>query len=278
MGEISYNGDQDYKNKTAAVIAQIEKNEAGRTILAAIRNSDKDLTIAPYDWRAGSCNSVTHADNPIGSAPLRISAVSPTPWYKGNEDNLLTPNDERYDLQPPGYKGSGDGSDATIYFSSDIYNPQSNCETGVIATAADEILFHEMIHALREMQAVRNAVPTEDSVRKYDNEEEFLAIVATNVYISASGGIKLRADHDGHFELKPPLNTSAGFLTDPGNLKLMKLHRLMWAPTFLALAHVITAKFNPFRELDDNLAYLGHSTRTLDIDSKPLGTYPRPRP
>src|SRR5262249_15888945 len=141
---------------------------------------------------------------------------------------------------------------------------------------ADEVLFHEMIHALRSIQGVRNDVPTEDTVRDYDTEEEFLAIVATNVYISAKGGLKLRADHHGHLPLKPPLDTSAGFLTDPNNLKLLKLYRLTWAPTFLALANVLTAKFNPFRELNKSLAYLGNTRRTINEPMQPLGTYQRP--
>ena len=44
-----------------------------------------------------------------------------------------------------------------------------------------------MIHALRNMQGKTNHIPTDDS--GYDNDEEFLAIVATNVYISAGGGV-----------------------------------------------------------------------------------------
>ena len=42
-----------------------------------------------------------------------------------------------------------------------------------------------LIDALRYMQGKSNAIPTEDSALGYDTEEEFLAIVAANVYMSA---------------------------------------------------------------------------------------------
>ena len=56
--------------------------------------------------------------------------------------------------------------------------------------------------------------------------------------------------------LQPSLATSSGFLTDPENLKLMSIYRLLWNPTFAALS-MVSATFNPFRELATSLAYLG---------------------
>jgi hypothetical protein len=122
----------------------------------------------------------------------------------------------------------------------------------------DESLHHEMVHALRNMQGKFNAIPTKNQF--YDSDEEFLAIVATNVYISAKGGTQFRAHHHGHERLQSPLNTSSGFLTDQDNLDLMNIYRLSWDRIFLDLSIVVSAKFNPFRELTNNLAYLGPLT------------------
>ena len=116
------------------------------------------------------------------------------------------------------------------------------------------VLFHEMIYALRDMQGKANHVPTEDS--DYTNEEEFIAIVCTNVYISAGGGSHFRADHQGHEFLKPPLNTSAGYLSNSDNLKSLTCFRLTWTELFMAMAGIPTP-FNPFAELAKQLAYLG---------------------
>jgi hypothetical protein len=109
----------------------------------------------------------------------------------------------------------------------------------------DDVLFHEMVHCLRYMQGKANHVPTENSF--YDNEEEFLAIVVTNVFISAKGGMAFRANHHGHELLKPPLNTSQGFLVDRDNLKVMSIHRLLWTDTFNALAMVAACRSPEFR-------------------------------
>ncbi|MGI8570197.1 MAG: hypothetical protein ACR2KT_14645 [Methylocella sp.] len=197
-------------------------------------------------------------------------------WYAGHDDDPVTRNiDERFTLVRG--RGTGTGSDVTIYFTPDIYG-KSGCDGGVYGSLADEVLFHEMVHALRQIQGKYNAIPTGDSFSGYKNEEEFLAVVATNVYISAKGSTQLRADHTGHFRLQPPLDTSAGFLTDANNMKLMNIYRLAWDQTFLALSNVVTAKFNPFRDLSTKLGYFGpvRGYRTLDIRPRPLGTYPLP--
>jgi hypothetical protein len=83
--------------------------------------------------------------------------------------------------------------------------------------------------------------------------------------MSAKGSTDLREDHTGHNLLKPPLNTSAGFLTDKDNLKMLSIYRLIWTDVFNALAVYGMGVFNPFRELNARLAYLGHSSATYSI-------------
>jgi hypothetical protein len=68
-----------------------------------------------------------------------------------------------------------------------------------------------MIHSLRQMEGNQTGVPTKDKLRDYGDDEEFLAIVAVNVYISATKrDDQLRADHHGFKALAAPLNTSQG--------------------------------------------------------------------
>jgi hypothetical protein len=126
---------------------------------------------------------------------------------------------------------------------------------GFYVSLPDEVLLHEMVHALRQMQGKSNPIPTEDTLRKYDNEEEFLAIVVSSVYMSAHNKTQLRADHWGFKALDRALNTSAGFLTDAGNFKLMDIYKLVWQPSFWLL-RTVPATFNPFRELTLRLNYL----------------------
>jgi hypothetical protein len=57
---------------------------------------------------------------------------------------------------------------------------------------ADEVLFHELIHAARTMRGVvRQAFINQD----YDDYEEYLAITLANIYLSEKGQVVFRADH-----------------------------------------------------------------------------------
>ena len=101
-----------------------------------------------------------------------------------------------------------------------------------------------MVHALRDMQGVSNPVPT---TLRYKNEEEFLAMVVTNVYISKKkGNTLLRPDYLHYGPLQPPLNTSDGFLKDDENRRILEFYSNAWQPVFGLLGDVDTL-FNPFR-------------------------------
>jgi hypothetical protein len=247
-------GTPDYQRSINGLWGQLKTKSVGRTITSSIEVSNRDLTIQPYDAGKvavnGDDNALTTADNLNDAAAKGMSnSVLRVPLYRGRIVNQNTGEDERYELMPDGVKGTGKGSGVHIYYSPNVDDDQTG-------HAPDERLLHELVHALRIMQGRRNTVPTEDTVRNYDNEEEFLAIVVTNVYISAKGKSKLRADHHGHTELRPPLNTSAGFLSDPGNWNLMNIYKLIWQPTFWLLSLETEATFNPFREITARLAYL----------------------
>jgi len=46
----------------------------------------------------------------------------------------------------------------------------------------DEILFHELVHALRQMEGQMMNIPLSGTHSGYDNLEEFHAVVLTNIY------------------------------------------------------------------------------------------------
>lgn len=246
---IYFKGSDAYRQQTYSVFASVESNPVGHIIITSIRNTGKDLTFEPY--ADNDCQATTTALDYKGSAPKGVGGgpASNAPWYRGHDDNPMTREDERYDSLKE--RGTGEGSDVRMNYSPSTWGegPKA-CFSGDYASKADEILLHEMVHALRHMQGKSNAIPTEDnSLWGYGNEEEWLAIVTTNVYISAKGGTRFRANHAGHTALSSSLSTSDGFLSDPMNRKLMNIYRLTWTMQFLALTNVVTAKFNPFREL-----------------------------
>ena len=261
MGKISIEGSPAYQQSIRDVLATIRKNPVGEIIAHSIENIDgRDLTIVPWDAGKaavyGDCNAAAHPDNFRDAAPKGISGTltGDSAWYAGHDDNPRTRDDERYDRMPYSVKGTGEGSDVHLYFTPDTRG-RSGCGGGFYGSLPDEVLLHEMVHALRQMQGRSNPVPTEDALRNYDNEEEFLAIVVANVYMSANNKTQLRAGHNGFKPLDSALSTSAGFLTEPGNLRLMNIYKLVWQPTFWHL-HTVPASFNPFRELTMRLNYL----------------------
>lgn len=242
--------DFSYAGNVVRVLESIKGNRAGAVLIRLIGSNRRDLTIVPYtaaDMQDhGFCNAITEADNERDATPEGINP------YLGRDDDPRTPEDERYQQERQGFRGTGDGSDVHVHFTPDLFNG-SSCGNGLYGSQPDEILFHEMIHALRKMEGRLNPYPTEGSLRGYENEEEWLAIVATNIYMSAkyvgrNANNRLRADHEGRYPLKPPLNTSAGFLTDPNNLRLLNIYKLLDQPLFNLLA-MVPAPFNPFNEL-----------------------------
>ncbi|SRR5579871_1508324 len=267
MAEITITGSPEYQDSIKPLLKAIETNAVGKVILRAIENTGKDkvLTIGPYtkgNDAIGYCNALTTARDPAAAYPKgvrpdpNVTAPAIRGAFIGRDDDLFTRDrDERYDQQPAGFIGTGAGSSADIEFSPENWgaSPKS-CYAGFPAALPDEVLFHEIVHGLRDLQGVRNPWPTED--KDYGNDEEYLAIVTTNVYISAKPSTQLRANADGHWPLKPPLNTSAGFLSDGRNLRLLNIYQLAWRPTFFELAQVSAASFNPFRELWSQISYL----------------------
>lgn len=244
-----------YADDVVSVLQTVAGNPAGALLLKIIRYNPKDMKIVPYNggdaYVSGECNAFARPDKARDAAPEGID------FFLGDEDNPRTRyDDERYRRAPWNARGTGKGSDVTIHFTPDTSNG-SSCGNGMYGSQPDEVLFHEMIHGLRQMEGRMNPYPTEDSVHDYDTEEEWLAIVATNIYISAKyygdkGNTKLRANHHGHHPLRPPLNTSAGFLTDANNLQLANIYYLLEQPLFNGLSLVPSA-FNPFRELIRNM-------------------------
>ena len=264
MAKITPAGKDDYNNEIDKLLKQIEgnygthksANPVGSMLLSSIRASPKDLTILPMASYLGQgakqCRAIEDPKDKFKSAPKGIGGKNRTDlrdkWFLGRQDDPNTEDDERYVTVGADKVAEGGGSDASVYFTpSEWGGGKSACSGPGTGAAADEVLFHEMVHALRDMQGVSNPVPTVNT--SYLNEEEFLAIVVTNVYISAKGGTKFRANHFDDSILWSPLNTSKGFVEDEDNRKVLTNYSSMWQPTFGQLANLTQPKFNPFREV-----------------------------
>lgn len=256
-------GDEDvYEAAVAEQLGLIQKNQVGMMILSVVQNVGHELTIVPYTdldsfHQNDRCNAFPRPDD------VRASHPDGQNWFNNPEGE----NQRVSRFEQSSAKGTGGGSDVKLHFTPGMWGDKdpkkrAPCDNGGrYGARADDVLMHELIHALRQMEGNLNAIPTEDKLRAYDDDEEFLAIVTTNVYISASKrNDQLRADHHGFKALAAPLNTSQGFLADADNLAMLAKYYIDEADLYqkVALVTETEAKFNPFRELVFNGARYRH--------------------
>lgn len=114
----------------------------------------------------------------------------------------------------------------------------------------DEILCHEMLHAARYLGGDYKKTPI-PKMPEYENEEEYFAILVTNIYSSElkRGFESFRKSH--HVAYKPEMNqvdvAPFVFLSDPENLRLIGKF-CDQHPTIAPMIAQAPAAFNPIRD------------------------------
>jgi hypothetical protein len=220
-----------YEAWREAVLSQLRKiaaSSAGLALLRSIQASKGWILIKPLWWK--------HECNAHGrEAPAQVAA-----WELGYSGRTFT-GLVAYD--PQVYM-----SGSECYKDAMLSNPRYNR-----GGYPDEVLFHELIHAYRK---ISNEISLGGGLIRYTSDEEFFAVVLTNIYISdATNHHKsgLRADHTA---LKGPLEKELSgsytfFQSSPQVPKLIE--RLMHESPFLchSLAQV-KACFNPLAAYSQN--------------------------
>jgi hypothetical protein len=283
MGTVYFTQVGDYASKAYAIYTKILSNPVGKLIIEEIKGTSRDLTFKPRGTtdvdQYGVCDAGTLALDQAAAHPNGVGGKGPAIWYTGQPDKQMTPADERLEDSNINRSDTGTGEGSSVEISFDPDNAEACINRGA-ASQPDDTLLHEMVHALRMMQGKYNQIPAGKALSPisfYDDEEEFLAIVVTNVYISQKdAAAPLRGNHHAHDKLWPPLDTSAGFLTDKDNYATLQIYRLTWLPTFTKLAMLVTPKFNPFREVRNRLGDVVGRDFTPPYTLSPPGTYPIP--
>ena len=141
-------------------------------------------------------------------------------------------------------KGQGGGSDSVIQFNPSNWMTQGVADARGKSIAAgkreDEILFHEMVHSLRQMIGQMNCSMAAPG---YDTKEEVWSIMTTNIYCSAWNR-PLRLDHHGFKTM-----TVDEARTYYANFTVMIGHMCRDLPMFTkTVASIDYIQFNPFRQ------------------------------
>jgi hypothetical protein len=228
----------DYTRAVKSRLNQMLERLTGAALLAEIGATDSDLDIIPNREEEGSdVNSRTHA-NDIDQATALGRLI-----HRGDLDDLSV--------------GEGGGSDSTVKYTPGMYTGSVMAE---ISKGPDEVLFHELVHASRQMRGVADKIPVNAG---YGNQEEYLAVVLTNIYMSEKGQWRFRASWGDWDDDEEPTGARAHLQGGDADWFIRNVQHVNLSPSqlmenfkrsqprfFNALAHLPPErpKFNPVRQ------------------------------
>lgn len=189
-----------YRREVAKYLDLIRTTESGRTLIKFIKMSARKLLIKPYHPTAKNpVNAFAGFDIPLAAYPKgdpELQAVK-----LGMVGALLGVDPKAKLMVPTGDVGVGGGSPVTIEYHPATYRELIKRKRRIDpGDGPGEVLFHEMVHAMRAMFAKYSDTTVVENLRM-DDFEEFCAILAQNIYRQERGFTSLRRDHWGHARL-----------------------------------------------------------------------------
>jgi len=213
--------------------------QTSKAVLESLRGSGRKVIIlpaAPGDARTEPIAGIEWLQRSRSTWPDATPKDLP-PLYcaDGSVENR---NSTGTPLPLRGLKGTGRGTDSAIYFTSQDYI--KTC--GLPGGRSDEVLLHELVHALRMAWGTNLCLGMDDG---FDTIEEFYAILITNIYRSECGYKTLRADHNGKEKLPDALANDAAYYKRYKE-KIDKLAQDY--PVLCKTIAAVPSKFNPIRQ------------------------------
>lgn len=242
-----------YRREVEICLKRIETTHAGKTLIKHLRARGRRLLIIPYKPNAelGWVNATSSADRFLDSLPKDEPYGGTYPYQIPGFGTIPMPHV---------WKGTGAGSPVTIRFHPATFR-QYNQNYGYIkpGSGPGEVLFHEMVHSLQQMDGTLSQVAVNDP--HLDDYGEFCAIVAANIYRSERGFTSLRADHSGFSKLGK--HSGGQDLTNPATFASVYATPLAkWIglqKDFCLELASSTARFNPLKYA---AVALGHRVAT----------------
>ena len=228
---------KDYETDVTFAIYEIASHPVGQALLAEF-DMTPSQTVSIHPWaNEDEANSSASADDPNDATSVGMPKL----------DTRGRPSARRQG------SGTGEGSDATVNYTASMWGADGTARATGPGTGKDELLLHELVHAARSVVGVHYRLPVN---LLYDNEEEFLAVFITNIYLSNKGQKKLRANHHGHDALRDPEQFLDNMKLSPTPRTLMERLRLKQPRLFKALAAIpaASAAFNPVRQYAEERA------------------------
>jgi len=165
---------ENWERTTQDLLRSIQATRVGSVLLRLINATPRSLTIRPL----------------ASALLLQTASAANTPVHAGAAGVPLKPKSPE--------KADGRGSGVTIWFDPDTWSGTAkNTVDPGNHMQPDDVLFHEMVHALR---AMRGRMTAKD-LDFWDNKEELIAVLLTNIYLADNGRPDdLRGSHNLPFE------------------------------------------------------------------------------
>lgn len=225
----------DYRSKVARQFAPLPGMLSGQALLAEIGRSRHVARFVP-NW---------NIDDPLNAdATPRASLRSD----RDDEEDAVAAG-VRFTYEGRRRVGTGRGSNSRVRYTPELWGPGRAANSQADADQPDVVIFHELVHAARQMRGLQETNGADD-YGDYDTLEEFLAIVVANIYMSERGLKGLLGGHDDK-KLKNPDK----FLNDPLARRTMAHFKATQREFFDALAAIEErrAPFNPPRQYEVEL-------------------------
>ncbi|HLJ48813.1 MAG TPA: M91 family zinc metallopeptidase [Bryobacteraceae bacterium] len=234
-GTDAYSSAEDYEQAVRMVLDRLANTRSGSALLKEIGRSGTHLVrIVPLTKTV--FNAYAEASSERGGTA------------KGSVWRRATDGARYVDNSGNDFAGFGTGTSVKLSFNpTTFYYSCSQGQGGNPGAKPDEILFHEMVHASREIRGIMDLLPLGFG---YDTEEEFFAIVLASIYASETGRNQdIRLNHHG-FGYGHGIDTDELIFPrkDP-HLLTAKLFAKLFEkqPAFMAELATVGSTYNPVR-------------------------------
>ncbi|MCL2714750.1 MAG: hypothetical protein FWD68_09275 [Alphaproteobacteria bacterium] len=236
--------DRAYEATLLGLLRTIDGSLTGQALFREIESCGaRNMTILPETpgmFKGDVPNSDAGTRRPLVADPRKIKTIGP------DEEVLL----DRV----------GKGQNVDIHFTPGSFRDFLTTHTGGLAvfTAGaqpDEILLHEMVHAVRLMKGLM--IPIIPLPNDYENDEEFFAILVANIYASethrvirVSKGVSYPDQRADHNKYKLSTESEIDFMPakDDGDFHFVLVRKLVAEqPAFTNSLRQVDCPFNPIR-------------------------------
>jgi hypothetical protein len=180
---------QAYQAGVESNLSKLLKTASGQILLQSIaynaRRFASHVKIVPYDGAMGRCNAYVETEPTAARKMAALVLFSPQTWSRSGP--------------------------CARFLKDSTHNK---------ATLPDEVLFHELVHTLRTLAQITKMPNLSGGLYRYDDFDEFCAILATNIHISdRTNRVRtgLSSDHHGGRPLEKELSGSLKFFQSGGN-------------------------------------------------------------